>query len=50
MPVESDDPWWVIRGSELLDLLRRCRAGEDPDLVYVEAYANTEQPEASDGD
>lgn len=40
--MSSNLGWWVISGEELLDLLRRCHAGEDPDLVYAEAYANTE--------
>lgn len=34
--------WWVIGGAVLLAALRRCAAGEDPDLVYAELYANTE--------
>lgn len=34
--------WWTIAGEELLDMLRRAAAGEDPDLVYAEAYANSE--------
>lgn len=33
--------WWAIAGEELLLLLRRCADGEDPDLVYAEAYANS---------
>lgn len=39
--------WWSIAGDELLDMLRRCHHGEDPDLVYAEAYANSdiEKPE-----
>ena len=51
MTMEPDDPeppdedalgWWTISGVHLLDLLRRCHAGEDPDLVYAEAYANSD--------
>lgn len=34
--------WWVISGEEFLDALRRAAAGEDPDVLYVEAYANSE--------
>lgn len=40
----SDMPalgWHVIAGEELLALLRRVAAGESPDLVYAEEYANT---------
>jgi hypothetical protein len=44
MPEDGQhDPlgWWCICGSELLSMLRRCSNGEDPDLVYAEAYANS---------
>lgn len=34
--------WWVLNGALLLDLLRRARQGEDPALLYAEAYANSE--------
>lgn len=34
--------WWVIHGGDLLTYLRRTHAGEDPDLVYAEAYANSD--------
>jgi len=33
--------WWCICGADLLSMLRRCANGEDPDLVYAEAYANS---------
>jgi hypothetical protein len=36
----SDLGWHVISGEGLLDLLRRVTQGEDPNLVYAEAYAN----------
>lgn len=32
--------WWTISGEGLLAMLRRVAAGEDPDLVYAEEYAN----------
>lgn len=34
--------WWAISGEALLDMLHRCRNGEDPDLVYAEEYANSD--------
>lgn len=47
-----DDPpplgWWAISGDDLLILLRRAYAGEDPDLLYAEAYANSERSEDDD--
>ena len=38
----KDLGWWVICGEELLNALRRANAGEDPDLLYTELYANAE--------
>jgi hypothetical protein len=41
----SDDPsrcWWAISEDRLLDLLRRARNGEDPELLYAEEYANAD--------
>lgn len=32
--------WWCIPGSEMLDMLRRAAAGEDPDVIFAEAWAN----------
>lgn len=37
---ESVLGWWVIKGYDLLMMLRRVQSGEDPDLVYFEGYAN----------
>ncbi len=34
--------WHVIHGQDLLDSLRRCATGEDPDLVYAELWANAD--------
>lgn len=34
--------WWVISGDELNDALHRVAEGLDPDLAYLELYANTE--------
>ena len=40
--------WHVIEGEHLLELLRRVQSGEDPDLVYAEAWANAEYEHISD--
>ena len=44
--------WWAIEGEVLLAALRRCAAGEDPDMVYAEMYANSDtvRAEGSGGD
>jgi hypothetical protein len=34
--------WWTISGADLLDMLRRAHAGEDPGVVYAEAYVNSD--------
>ena len=36
------ESWWTIEQGELLDMLRRCAAGESPDMVISEGYANGE--------
>lgn len=38
--------WWVLEGRALLDALRRAHEGEDPDLLYAEHYANSDQGES----
>lgn len=36
------DAWWVIHSSELNTALHRAHRGEDPELLYMELYANSE--------
>jgi len=38
----DDLGWWTISGEELLRLLREAHEGADPDLLYAEAYANSD--------
>jgi hypothetical protein len=33
--------WWTIAGDELMKLLYRVQRGEDPGIVYTEAYVNS---------
>lgn len=49
MPPEKAETWWVIAQSELLGALRRCKAGEDPDIMLLEMTANADT-EQVDGD
>jgi hypothetical protein len=37
-----DRGWWVVSGDALMEMLRRARAGEDPELLYVELHANSD--------
>jgi hypothetical protein len=37
----SGGAWWSISEKALLEMLRRVAAGEDPDMVYAEAFANS---------
>lgn len=46
--VAAPPPWHVIRGDQLLEMLRRVQAGEDSEMVYLEAYANAERGEADE--
>jgi hypothetical protein len=34
--------YWVLSGDDLLAMLQRVAAGEDPEMVYVEQYANSD--------
>jgi len=34
--------WHVISGEDLLEMLRRVEDGENPELVYIEEWANAE--------
>jgi hypothetical protein len=40
--------WHVISGQDLLAMLRRVAAGEDPDLVYIEEYVNADVEKVDD--
>lgn len=44
------ETWHVVHSADLLSMLRRCRNGEDPEMVYLEAYVNAEPVENSDGE
>lgn len=48
--MSGDLGWWTISGAALLDALRRAAAGEDPDWVYAELYANCCSIERFDDD
>lgn len=37
--------WWIIDERELLQLLYRVRDGDDPDVVYLEAFVNADRTE-----
>lgn len=36
----NDLGWWSISGQYFLEALRRAHAGEDPEMLYAEWYAN----------
>lgn len=42
--------WWSINGEALMQMLQRVKNGEEPFLVYAEAYANSEVYEKPEGD
>jgi len=42
MTEQSNRGWWTMSGDDFIEALRRAHAGESPDLVYAEWYANSE--------
>jgi len=39
------DQWWTINGQSIVEALQRAHDGETPDLVYLELFASSDQPE-----
>lgn len=37
--------WWVINGEDLLLMLTQAYNGEEPEMIYMEHYANSEHPD-----
>lgn len=44
----SEGPWWTISERVILELLHKVHAGEHPDDVYAELYANAPHHELPD--
>jgi hypothetical protein len=44
----SDGVWHAIHSSEIMEMLNRVANGENPELVYLEHYANAENCEGDD--
>lgn len=40
--------WWCVTEDDLLAMLRAVANGEDPDIVYAEAFANSDHQAADD--
>jgi hypothetical protein len=38
----NEGPWWAIHNDEILKMLYRVRDGEDPDMVLMQEYANSQ--------
>lgn len=36
------DEWWVINGLDLMLMLTQAHEGGDPEMIYLEHYANSE--------
>lgn len=39
------DQYWAINGQVLLDALNRAHDGDDPDIIYLELFANSDTVE-----
>lgn len=42
---EVETEWWAIGGEAIRSMLNRAHAGESPDLLYMELYANSDHEE-----
>ena len=40
--VSGERGWWTMSGECFIEALRRAHAGEDPEIVYAEWYANSD--------
>ena len=50
LDIHADLGLWLVRGEDLLDMLRRVQDGDDPDMVFAECYANAGDATALLGD
>lgn len=48
--LRADLGWHVISGERLLELMRRAAAGESPDPLYAEEWANADHERVEDSD
>lgn len=47
--MKTDRGWWTIHGDDIMSMMERAGKGEDPELIYMEYYANSEH-HSFDGD
>jgi hypothetical protein len=45
----ADLGWWTISGEAMMAALHDVAAGDDPDVVYAELYANSDHEDCSGG-
>lgn len=50
MTAKARPVWHVISSDDLLTMLRRVQAGEDPEFVYLEEYVNADRDDGGDPD
>lgn len=43
MSSEDSLGWWTMSGGCFMEALHRANAGEDPNLIYAEYYANSDR-------
>jgi hypothetical protein len=46
----AEPAWIVIDSDDLLDLLRKVKDGEDPEMVMLEMYVNSEVHDCDEED
>lgn len=42
--------WWTISGEAFMAALKQVQAGESPDVVYAEHYANSDHEHPGEAD
>lgn len=48
MPTVGRPVWHVVHGEDLMAMLHQVAEGADPEVVYIEHYANGEHQDTDD--
>lgn len=47
---EVEERWWVMSNSDFYEAMKRAHAGEEPDLLLIEYYVNSESEKVDPDD
>jgi hypothetical protein len=45
-----EQQWWTINGDDLMTALWRAHEGDDPGVVYLEMFANSDAEDYGEGE